>query len=203
MINEKMTDEDWKNLILNLKSDFARIAKAKSEMLRTFEKFFVFQNKFVTIAGLCADMHASIADILKDFATIQSHEKLPKVTSKGSTKRYTKEVEKISKRASELYGDCLKLRLMTPVMAEAFINMVILVFCKDEVRNDSDRYTAFIRSNIPQRIASLSENCFGFTKEIAQTTKIYGDFKRVMDKRNFAIHGNVDPVKEQIRNGLL
>ena len=88
--------------------------------------------------------------------------------------------------------------MLTPIMAEAFINMVILVFCKDEVRNDAIRYEAFIRATVPERLALLSENCDGFLKDIDQTSEEYGGFKRVMDKRNFAIHGNIDPVREQI-----
>ena len=76
--------------------------------------------------------------------------------------------------------------------------MVILVFCKDEVRSDPVLYEEFIRSKLPDRVAALSENCAGFAGHIDQTTEVYGNFKRVMDKRNFAIHGNIDPVREQI-----
>ncbi len=192
MIAEEMTDQEWKDLIIGLKKDFGRIGSAKSEMTRSFEKFVVFQNKFVALAGLCAEMHESITN------APATRIALPEITTKRSIKRYYSEVKRLSKRATELYGDCLKLRLLTPIMAEAFINMVILVFCKDEVRNDPQRYGEFVRSKLPDRLAELSENCDGFTRPIDQTTVIYSDFKRVMDKRNFAIHGNIDPVREQI-----
>lgn len=191
MIPERMRDNDWKDLILALKADFRRLGRAKSEMIRSFERYVVFQNKFVTLAGLCADMHASIVDAPAAHA-------LPDTKTKRSIRRYAAEVKRLGKRATDLYGDCLKLKLLTPIMAEAFINMVILMFCKDEVRNDPAVYEAFIRSTIPERIAALSDNCYGFRSPIDQTSTIYRDFKRVMDKRNFAIHGNMDPVREQI-----
>lgn len=187
-----MTDQNWKDLITGLKTDFGRIGHAKSEMTRSFEKFVVFQNKFVTLAEICAEMHEAITHASEVQTT------LPETTTKRSLKRYRSEMDRLAKRATELYGDCLKLRLLTPIMAEAFINMVIVVFCKDEVPNDPERYEAFIRLKLPERLAALSENCDGFARAVDQTTAAYSDFKRVMDKRNFAIHGNIDPIKEQI-----
>lgn len=192
IITEEMTDHEWKDLIIGLKTDFGRIGRAKSEMTRSFEKFVVFQNKFVTLAEICAGMHEAITNA--HAAEIS----LPEITTKRSLKRWSSEAKRLTRRATELYGDCLKLRLLTPIMAEAFINMVILVFCKDKVRNDPERYEAFIRSKLPQRLAALNENCDGFRRPIDQTTAIYSNFKRVMDKRNFAIHGNIDPLREQI-----
>lgn len=192
MIGEEMTDQYWKDLIVGLKADFGRLGREKSAMMRSFEKFVVFQNKYVTLADLCAEMHESITNMPP------AQTALPEITTKRSLKKYEADLKRLSNRATDLYGDCLKLRLLTPIMAEAFINMVILVFCKNEVRNDPERYEEFIRSKLPDRLAALSQNCDGFIATIDQTTEVYGNFKRVMDKRNFVIHGNIDPVREQI-----
>lgn len=146
----------------------------------------------MTLANLCAEMHAAIIDMPA------AKTALPKITTKRSIKKYESALKQISKRATDLHGDCLKLRLLTPIMAEAFINMVILVFCKDEVRNDKNQYEAFLRLNLPERLAALNEYCHGFTSPINLSTDVYRDFKRIMDRRNFAIHGNIDPIREQI-----
>lgn len=179
-------------LIIGIKDDFARFGKLKSDIKRSFEKFFVFQNKFVTLATLCAEMHESIIDAPLQEATLHS------ISSKRSTKNYYAAVRRISKRATDLYGDCLKLRLLTPIMAEAFINMIILTFAKDELLKDRGRYDEFLRQKIPQKLELLSDNCMGFGHAIDLKTPEYANFKRVMDKRNFVIHGNVDPVRDQI-----
>lgn len=191
-IGEKVTDDAWKALITKVKQDFRRVGSAKSEIVRSFEKFVVFQNKYLTLALVCAEMHDAITQ------APEGHIKLPQITSRRSLTKWKAETTRLMKQATDLYGDCLKLRMLTPIMAEAFINMVILVFCKDEVRNDPERYDSFVRSKLPERLAALSEYCWGFTRPIDQTTAVYGNFKRVMDKRNFAIHGNIDPVREQI-----
>lgn len=192
LISKPMNDENWKLLILGLKTDFARIGKEKSEITKSFEKFVVFQNKFCTLAGLCADLHASIVDAPPPVKS------LPKLTSKRSLLRLKSITKKISERARNLYGDCLKLKLLTPIMAEAFLNMVILTFCKPEIRNDKKKYDAFVRANIPQRLEMLATHCVGLEGGVDPSSDAYKQFPRVMNARNFAIHGNVDPVRESI-----
>jgi hypothetical protein len=109
-------------------------------------------------------------------------------------KAYEAAMNRKSERATELYGNCLKLRLLTPIMAEAYINMIILMFCRDKIRKDAEQYQMFLREKVPRRLALLSQYCYGFTRAIDTTTDAYANFMRVIDKRNFALHGNVDPV---------
>lgn len=191
-VSEKMSDEDWKALILALKADFGRLGREKSQMLKSFEKFVVFQNKFCTLADLCAELHASIVDAPPPITA------LPRLTSKRSFRDVKVALDRISKRATDLYGDCLKLRLLTPIMAEAFLNVLVLTLCRPEVRNDPLRYAAFVREKIPEKLKLLSENCLGFRRPVDPSSGSYKHFLRVMNGRNFAIHGNVDPIREQI-----
>lgn len=193
IVDEALSDEQWKDLILSIKQDYQRVGREKSTILRRLEKFVVFQNKYVAIAELCAELHAEITDTPPyEQPTIKAaaYEEAPE--------SFKQAMDRASSRANKLYGNCLKLRLLMPIMAEAFINMIILIFSKDSIRNDQETYQAFIRTKIPQRLELLHKNCFGFAHGIDTRTKSYANFMRVIDKRNFALHGNVDPVKEQI-----
>ncbi|WP_205932319.1 hypothetical protein, partial [Rhizobium leguminosarum] len=169
------------------------LGQQKSTALRDLEKYVVFQNKFVVLSGLCADLHADIIDT-------PPRQRMPTSSSAYGENRdaFQDTMNQISARADRLYGNCLQLRLLTPIMAEAFINMVVLMFCKDAIRDDSIQYQAFIRAKIPQRLELLTKNCHGFVRHIDMATNAYRDFMRVIDKRNFALHGNVDPLREQI-----
>jgi hypothetical protein len=190
--SEKLTDEEWKELILAIKSDYRRVAKQKSQILRSFEKFVVFQNKFVSLAELCAELHAEIVDA-------PPYERPPPIGyDEDSLQKYKDAMTRVANRANQLYGNSLKLRLLTPIMVEAFINMLILMFCKSEVRDDRTSYENFIRANVPDRLALLSDNCVGFDRPVDKSTSAYASFMRVINKRNFALHGNVDPVREKI-----
>jgi hypothetical protein len=193
IVSEALTDEHWKALILAIKEDYRRVGKRKSDVQRGLEKYVVFQNKYVSLASLCADLHAQIVDA-------PPYEPLPKGSSayEADPEAFKQAMDRVSERADKLYGNCLKLRLLTPIMAEAFINMTILMFCKNAIRDDEASYQEFVRAKIPERLALLSKNCVGFARGIDTGTDAYASFMRVIDKRNFALHGNVDPVKEQI-----
>ena len=102
------------------------------------------------------------------------------------------------KRSLRAYRSCLELSLLTPVLAEAFINLVILALCKKEIRDNSPQLDAFIRSPIDTKLFDLAYKCDGFLHPINRDAESFKNFKRVMDKRNNTIHGNCDPEKEQI-----
>jgi hypothetical protein len=138
-LSESLSDEEWKNLILAIKSDFSRIGREKSEIMSSLEKYSVFQNKFVALADLCAELHEEIVDTSPLSAPVR-------VKSKKSARQYEKYLKAAGNRARNLYGSCLKLRLLTPIMAEAFLNMIIITFCKDEIRNDQSVYEQFVRA---------------------------------------------------------
>jgi hypothetical protein len=156
---ERMTDEDWKALILAIKADFARIGREKSNMMKSFEKYVVFQNKFVSLARLCADLHANIVDAPPPIRT------LPRLTSKRSSRHRSTLMRKVAERARNIYGDCLKLRLLTPIMAESYLNMIILMFCKPEIRANRELYQDFVRKKMAllnfEWVAGSSRLCLG------------------------------------------
>jgi hypothetical protein len=192
LVSERMTDENWKELILALKKDFGRVGLAKSQVLKSFEKFLVFQNKFSVLAKLCGDLHASIVDAPPMVG------RPPRLRDEADIEELKSAMESVSRRATNLYGDCLKLRLLTPIMAEAFLNMLILILVKDEIRSDRVRYDAFVREKMPEKLSQLHKNCMGFRGGVDRRSDGYKAFLRVMNARNFSIHGNIDPVRESI-----
>ena len=107
-----------------------------------------------------------------------------------------KEIEKVRKRAEDVHGKCLQLSLLTPVLAEAFINMVVLILCKREIRDNQRQFDALIRQNIDTKVFDLFYKCDKFVRPISADSPNFKNFKRIMDKRNHKIHGNISP-----RNG--
>jgi hypothetical protein len=59
IVSETLSDAEWKELILGIKRDYSRVSSDKSKILRGLEKYVIFQNKYVSLAGLCADLHRS------------------------------------------------------------------------------------------------------------------------------------------------
>jgi hypothetical protein len=194
LLSEQLTDNDWRDFINNIKSDYKRIGNEKSAVLKSLEKWVVFPNKFMQVAGICADLHFDITENIDGFQSYRHNFSL----SENRPKEQEELLKKISHRSNVLYRSCLELSLITPVFAEAFINMAILVLCKKEIKANQRQFESFIRSNIDVKALDLYYKCDGFIKQIDKDSDVFKNFLRVMNKRNHIIHGNIDPVREQI-----
>jgi hypothetical protein len=194
MTTERLSDEQWRDLVKNIKADFARVGKDKSAVLKSLERWAVFQNKFVEIANACAEKHALIAEFLSNKPKYFTF----KPISKRDAASWAKEMSARNKLRSDMAQACLELSLLTPVMAEAFINMTILMLCKPEIRDNKRQFDVFIRSQIDAKIFDLPYKCAGFVSGIDPKSTAFIEFKRIMDKRNHEIHGNIDPEREKV-----
>ena len=193
-ISEKLTDTQWRDLIVAIRADFARVGQDKSGILKSLEKWSVFQNRFVEIADACSSKHAVIADYIANkpgYFSISTK-------SKRDAKSWGNVMADRNRRRAEMAQACLELSLLTPVMAEAFINMVILMLCKPEVRDNRRHFDSFIRCQIDVKVFDLHLKCIGFVSGINSTSPSFSRFKQVMDKRNHETHGNIDPDREKI-----
>jgi len=181
-----LKDSEWWHFINSLRADFARLSDAKGRAAGTLEKWGMFTNKYALVADQAAESYDAVKHEMGQFADISPSSKDNKI----------KERQNMSNRAHRLFGACLQLRLLTPVMAEAFVNMLILYTCKPEIRDDKRQYDAFIRSNIDLKIIDMFYKCRWFTKIPNNSDSEFKDFMGVWNKRNDALHGNVDPVRD-------
>lgn len=90
--------------------------------------------------------------------------------------------------ASELAGICLTLRMIAPVMAETFINIVIFKSSKPNLRSNN-----FQRTPIHERVAGLHLQCEGFRRPVDLDSPSFKSFHRMMVGRNDLLHGNIIP----------
>jgi hypothetical protein len=90
--------------------------------------------------------------------------------------------------ASELAGVCLALRMVAPVMAETFVNLVIFKASKTNLRSND-----YHKRYIQQRIEGLHHQCDGFRRPVSTDAPEYKEFQRMMVARNNLLHGNIIP----------
>lgn len=104
-----------------------------------------------------------------------------------------KNFEEHSISASEMSGCCLSARMMAPVMAEMFVNLLIYNLYPD-IRNDEQGMRDFSRKPILARISDLHKRCEGFAKEPDESSEPIRAFKELMNRRNDLLHGNIRPL---------
>jgi len=192
--SEAMTDTNWRALLANIRGDFGRVGREKSRVLDGLEKWLVFPNRYVQIANACADLHGSVVTNMDGASSFKGRS----FQTKRESSAQAKEREKVAERAMEVYDKALQLSLLIPVLAEAFINMLALMLCKKEIKRNKRHFEHFMRQNVDTKVFDLPYKCDGFRKSIPTDAESIVHFKRIMDRRNHAIHGNVDPEKDNI-----
>jgi hypothetical protein len=104
--------------------------------------------------------------------------------------------------AIELSGLCLSVRMMCPVMVEAFLNLLLLAFASDETRKNPGLEDTY-RLNLDVKIKQLHKICDHFERPVDWSTQACRDFDRLRSRRNDLLHGNVRPAKQRFETVYL
>jgi hypothetical protein len=110
LLSERMTDEQWRDLIEALKADYKRVGKEKGAILKAFERWVQFPNKFAEVADICAELHADIVDTIGGFQIY----KTSSFRTKKAVRDQEKVVQRLTERSGKLYKSCIQLSLLTP-----------------------------------------------------------------------------------------
>lgn len=189
----EMSSEDWARFAKVLKKDFSRVGAEIGKISENFEKWTVFANRFAMVADACANLHSSLVD----------EESPPDFTPKERTtedgvKEYLEQLEYIGNRATLVYSASLSLDLITPILAESFINLVILLWKRDELRDNPRHLDAYLKQPIDSRVFDLHLKCQNFKSGVDSRREEFQKFHAVMQRRNYQLHGNFNPEKDYI-----
>lgn len=86
---------------------------------------------------------------------------------------------------------------MLPVMAEAFVNLLIYVQALPDIKKDTRLLENLIRQPIDIRVKSLHINCVGFQHAVDYSSPACRQFHTLINERNDLLHGNVSPEKQK------
>lgn len=187
---ENATNAEVDALFAALKQDFANHGKEMSEVRKGLEHWELFINPYKRLHDVLHRTKQELIDL--NIAAIDIPE----------TPQSREELESLQKQIQEggpKFDDALRhgvtLRMLTPVLGEAFVNLLIFILAKEEIRKDSRLYQDALRREIDVRVKSLHLLCDGFAKPVDATSDRFKDFHTLMNGRNDFLHGNVDPSK--------
>lgn len=190
---KKMTAADWVKFVNCLKADFSRCGSEMSRIANRLEKWNLVSNRFALIADACAEHHSVLLENA-DQPDFVPHKR----TTERGIKKYTRQIKTVAHRANALFNSSLSLELITPIFAESYINLVIFMLRKDELKTNNRQYQAFVRQHIDVRIFDLHLKCDHFKDKVDGDSTEFKNFMKVMNRRNDIIHGNIDPQKDTI-----
>lgn len=177
-------------LVAGLIADFASHGKAMSEVKKSLEKWIVFTNPYHRLRRVVTDMSSKLKALDID------HESFPGLpTTPEELANFQARWEARRSANTEALGYGLSLRMVTPVLAESFVNLVIFLLARKEIKDDARLYRNALRQDIDIRVKTLHMTCQGFIKPVDATDQRFKAFHSLMNGRNDLLHGNVDPLQ--------
>lgn len=187
-MGEQFTPEDWRALITNIKQDFGRFGPQMTEARRPLQRWTLFINPFRRIQNTLTSLGGRLG-------AISLREPGPRAMLMTHA-----EAETFNKEFGQWVGQThtaavlgTSIRMLAPVMAEAFVNFVLFVQGREDVRRDARLYESMLRQPIDVRVRGLHVNCDGFREFVDTSHSVFGEFQTLMNGRNDFLHGNIDP----------
>ncbi|NRT12610.1 hypothetical protein [Flavobacterium sp. 14A] len=161
------------------------------EIHSEFQKYTLFINPFCRLKSTLF----SIVNELKSLDITEIKRVNPMTSSKEENDEYYEKLNKwiVNLERSVALGTTI--RMLSPVLAESFINLLILILAKDDYKKDKRLYENLIRQQIDIRVKTLHLNCDGFNKSVNSEEESFKKFHTIMNNRNDFLHGNIDPTR--------
>jgi hypothetical protein len=187
----KFTEPDKAELVLRIRADFKNFGPQMSEVRKMLEHWTEFVNPYWRLTRAITSLRKELAQ-LNLMSEFSDNFNTPSTAVKDS-KRW----EKISNSYSKAFGLCFGIRSMLPVKAEAFVNLLVFIQARPDIKADARLLDSIFRQQIDVRVKSLHINCLGFEKAVDYANPACKRFHTLINERNDLLHGNVVPEKEK------
>lgn len=174
-------------LISALKETFSTYGPDMAKVRKSLEHWIEFINPYQRI-------RRSIESLTKELESLDVGDDLKggkDVCGYESPQAWTDDWQRQESKFSRAAGLCFGIRSMLPVMAEAFVNLLIYILMKPALRKDERLRENLIRQPIDVRIKSLPHNCIGFKTDIDYSNDVCRRYHSLVNERNDLLHGNV------------
>lgn len=188
---EAMSEPDRGNFVAALKEHFQKHGAAMGKVHADLERWSLFINPFVRLLQ-------SIQIMLDELEKIDLTEPVLPADPDLAEASYFRDLRRRTKNTTRAASLGTAIRMLYPVMAESFVNLLIFVFRRSELKGDERLYEGQIRQAIDIRVKSLNIICDGFESPISRDDQRFKDFHNLMNGRNDFLHGNVDPTKLKV-----
>lgn len=181
------------DIISFINNDMKNYRKEMSQIKNNLEKWQRFINPYQRIKSAVDTNFA----ILEELNINPKKDKI-KNDSEEDFNDFTERFNALSQKYNHAIGIAFGLRTMLPVLGESFLNLLIFILAKPELKKIERLLNSITREQIDVRIQKLHINCVGFKKTVEFSHDKCKKFNTLMNHRNDLLHGNVDPKKLDI-----
>lgn len=184
-----LDDEDGFELARLIKNDFANYGQEMSQLRKSLEIWTEFVNPYMRLRRAVETLQRE----LKILDLKPETEAIPDITDADTFSPETWQV--VASKYSKGLGICFGIRSMLPVMAEAYVNLLLFILMRTDLKGDERLRENTIRQPIDVRIKSLKVTCVGFAKAPDYSDDACKAYHTLVNERNDLLHGNVVPDK--------
>ena len=184
------TIAEWDQLIRAIQEDFREYGPGMSNVRRQLEHWHLFINPYRRLFDVLDKCRTDLTSLDIDRTTVPT---TPETAEEF--REFSNTLRNESARFEEALRLGVTIRMLAPVLGEAFVNMLIFLLAKQDIKSDHRLYQDTIRRSIDIRIKSLHITCNGFARPVDTQSPYYRAFRTMMKDRNDFLHGNVDPTK--------
>jgi hypothetical protein len=187
MSGKEQSSEEKDILISAIKDTFSSYGTEMGEVRKSLEHWIEFINPYQRI-------RRSIESLTKELESLNIDGELENkkdLHDYETPQEWADDWKKQSAKYSKATGLCFGIRSMLPVMAEAFVNLLLYMLLKPALKKDDRLRENIIRQPIDVRIKSLSHNCIGFKQDIDYSDEVCKLYHSIVNERNDLLHGNV------------
>lgn len=179
-------------LIRFIKSDFAKYGQEMSRLRREMlEDWETFLNPYQNLRASIDDMRKQLGKLAID----HDRDKFGDPETPSECKKLATTISSLSERYQRAYGLASSLRVLAPILAESFINLIMLVLLKSDIKENERLHDNAVRAQIDVKVQSLHINCNGFRQKVNWSDPACRAYNKVINERNDNLHGNIVPSK--------
>lgn len=173
-------------LIEQLKTDFSAWGSQMAEVRHRLENWVEFVNPYQRL-------RRAIDRLVEELDALElrpGEDNLDNAWT-GPTEELKARWKDMGTRYSSGFGLCFGIRSMLPVLAEAYVNLILFILMRPELKSDERLRESVFRQPIDVRIKSLSVNCIGFARQPDYSSEACRRYQSLVNERNDLLHGNV------------
>src|SRR6266487_25270 len=185
------SDRPLEDLVAAITADRRNYDKPLNEIKAKLERWLMLANPFHRLQLALEGMLSRAGQLLE---TTKHPPKQPETAEESEA--FGELFQPIANASYEAFGLCRSVRMLLPVLAETFVNFLIYVLCKPEIKADRRLFENVKRAPIDIRIKSLSHNCIGFAPPVDFETDACKRIHKIFSNRNDFLHGNITPEQD-------
>lgn len=183
----ELESDDREDFIRRVKADFAALGAEMTKCRKSLEHWIEFVNPYQrlrrSVSQLVEELRSLELDQISEPSNVLDFE-----DRETAARRWSEAASKFNRG----FGLCFGIRSMLPIMAESFVNLILYVLMRPELKADSRLKDNAFKQPIDVRVKSLSLNCSGFKQHVDYSDPACSRYHSVVNERNDLLHGNIN-----------